>query len=453
MADTDLNAAIAVTRFGLGARPGEIAAARPDPRGWLKAQITRQGADQPSGDGAPLPDMRSRFDEFRQYRTMVQAAKGDMEARRMALAPIGQANQAEILARARLASTTPAGFRERWAMFWANHFTVAAKAPQVAVAVGPFEREAVRPYVFGRFEEMLFATSRHPGMLMYLDQPRSTGPGSMAGQRRGGGLNENLAREILELHTVGADAGYTQADVTEFARALTGWSMGGDTAGPDAGAYIYRAVMHEPGGRTVMGRSYGEGQEDQAARILTDLAASPKTARHLARKLAIHFVADEPPPALTARLERAYLNSQGDLAAVAVALIDAPEAWAAPQVKFKTPYEFLVSGYRAAGQAPAKAPRELTQPLTALGQPPYRAPQPNGWSDLAGDWAAPDAIVKRLAWAKGFAAAYPPADPVAAADQALGARLSAPVRTAVARAETRDEAFALLLMSPEFQRR
>ena len=319
MADTDLNAAIAVTRFGLGARPGEIAAARPDPRGWLKAQITRQGADQPSGDGAPLPDMRSRFGEFREYRTAVQAAKGDMEARRMALAPIGQANQAEILARAKLAATTPAGFRERWAMFWANHFTVAAKAPQVAVAVGPFEREAVRPYVFGRFEEMLFAASRHPGMLMYLDQPRSTGPGSMAGQRRGGGLNENLAREILELHTVGADAGYTQADVTEFARALTGWSMGGDTAGPDAGAYIYRAVMHEPGGRTVMGRSYGEGQEDQAARILTDLAASPKTARHLARKLAIHFVADEPPPALTARLERAYLNSQGDLAAVAVA--------------------------------------------------------------------------------------------------------------------------------------
>ncbi|MEO6339403.1 MAG: DUF1800 domain-containing protein [Caulobacteraceae bacterium] len=453
MADTDLNAAIAVTRFGLGARPGEIAAAKSDPRGWLKAQINRQGADQPGGDGAPLPDMRSRFSEFQQYRASLQAAKDDMEARRMALAPIGQANQAEILARARLASTTPAGFRERWAMFWANHFTVAAKAPQVAVAVGPFEREAVRPHVFGRFEEMLFATSRHPGMLMYLDQAQSIGPASTAGQRRGGGLNENLAREILELHTVGADAGYTQADVTEFARALTGWSMGGANAGPEAGAYIYRVAMHEPGGRTVMGRSYREGQEDQAARILTDLAASPKTARHLARKLAIHFVADEPPPALTARLERAYLDSQGDLAAVATALIDAPEAWAAPQAKLKTPYEFLVSGYRAAGQAPTRAPRELTQPLTALGQPPFRAPQPNGWSDLAGDWAAPDAIVKRLAWAKAFAAANAPADPTAAAEQALGARLSAPVRTAIARAETRDEAFALMLMSPEFQRR
>lgn len=450
MATQDLNAAIAATRFGLGARPGEIAAARSDPRGWLKAQITRSGADEPQG---MLPDMRSSFAAFIAYRDAVQAAKGDPEARKQANQPIVQGARDEILARAQLAVTTPASFRERWALFFANHFTVSAKAPQVAVAVGPFEREAIRPHVFGRFETLLTASSRHPGMLLYLDQAQSIGPGSQAGQRRGGGLNENLAREILELHTVGADAGYSQADVTEFARALTGWSMGGANAGPEAGGYIYRAAMHEPGLRTVMGRRYGVGQEDQAGRILADLAADPHTARHLARKLAIHFVADSPPASLMARLERAYLDSGGDLAVVAAALIDAPEAWAEPQTKFKTPYELVVSGYRAADVQPRNAQREINQPLAALGQTPFRAAQPNGWSDLASDWAAPDAIVKRLAWAKGFSAAFAPQNPMTAADQALGARLSPPVRNAIARAESRNEAFALLLMSPEFQRR
>jgi uncharacterized protein (DUF1800 family) len=450
MAAKDLDASIAATRFGLGARPGEIAAARSDPRGWLKAQIARTGADQLQ---ASLPDIRQSFAVFVAYRDAVQAAKGDPEARKQANQPIVEGARDEILARVQLATSTPAGFRERWTLFFANHFTVSAKEPQVAVAVGPFEREAIRPNVFGRFETLLTAATRHPGMLLYLDQAQSIGPGSPAGQKRKVGLNENLAREILELHTVGADAGYTQADVTEFARALTGWSMGAANAGPDAGAYLYRASMHEPGPRTVLGRRYDAGQDDQAARILADLAADPRTARRLARKIAAHFVSDTPPPALVARLEKAYIRSQGDLAVVAAALVDAPEAWAAPQSKLKTPYELIVSGYRAADAQPRMVVREIDQPLAALGQTPFRAPQPNGWSDLASDWAAPDAIVKRLAWAKGFAAAFAPQDPVAAADQALGARLSAPVRTAVARAETRDEAFALLLMSPEFQRR
>lgn len=450
----ELEAAVAVTRFGLGARPGEIAAATGDPRGWLRAQIRRQGADQPQLDGAPLPDMRARFVELVSYRQAVKAAGADMDARRMAGQGLNDNNVAEMLARAQLAAATPASFRERWTLFWSNHFTVAAKEIQVAVAAGPFEREAIRPHVFGRFEDLLLAAYHHPGMLLYLDQARSIGPGSQAALRRGGGLNENLAREILELHTVGADAGYTQADVTEFARALTGWSMGGPNAGGDEGAYLYRALMHEPGARTLMGRRYPEGEEDQAERILADLAVHPATARHVATKLAVHFVADQPPPALVARLETAFLRTRGDLSAVAEALIATPEAWDPAPVKFKTPYEFLVSGYRAAGAAPALGPREVAQPLTLLGQRPFGAPQPNGWSDLASDWAAPDAIVKRLTWARAFAGRYtPPGAPVEIAEAALGPRLSAPARTAIARAETREEAFTLLLMSPEFQRR
>jgi uncharacterized protein (DUF1800 family) len=187
---------------------------------------------------------------------------------------------------------------------------------------------------------------------------------------------------------------------------------------------------------------------------MVDLANNPATARHIARKLAVHFVADDPPPALVGRLEKAFGRSGGDLAAVAEALIEAPEAWTPEAAKLKTPYEFLVSAYRAADASPAIGPKEVAQPLTLLGQRPWGAPQPNGWSDMAADWAAPDALVKRLAWARAFATRYAPTgDPAEVADQALGARLTPAARTAISRAESRSEAFALLLMSPEFQRR
>ena len=449
----DLQAAIAVTRFGLGARPGEIDAAKGDPQGWLKAQIRRQGADQPQGD---LGSIRENFAALDARQQVIRNGAADPAMRREATAPLREGVIDEMLARARLAATTPAGFRERWTLFWANHFTVAAKALQVAAAVGPFEREAIRPNVFGRFEDLLVASNRHPGMLLYLDQAQSLGPNSqVATRQRRGGLNENLAREIMELHTVGADAGYTQADVTEFARALTGWSIGGQQV-PEAqrGAYIYRAAMHEPGERTIMGRRYGTGGEDQARRVLADLAGDRRTARHLARKIAVHFVADDPPAALTARLEAAWTTSGGDLSAVAAALIAAPEAWEPQARKLKTPYEFIVSGYRAASVQPRDGQREVAVALTALGQRPWAAPQPNGWSEMAADWAPPDAIVKRLTWAQAFSNAYAPqGSPAEIADSVLGARLSPVTRQAVSRAETRPEAFAILLMSPEFQRR
>jgi uncharacterized protein (DUF1800 family) len=473
-ADKDLNAAIAVTRFGLGARPGEIEAVKADPRGWLAAQIRPEGADEPLGPNGPLPSMRDSYrlvaDYQQEIRALRQPAATDMAApaaapaanaaadlaqqRQMAALPIRQAAGLEMLGRAQLGATTPTGFRERWSLFWSNHFTVAIKSLPTTVAVGPFDREAIRPHVFGRFADMLAASSAHPGMLLYLDQAQSAGPNSPSGRRRSAGLNENLAREILELHTVGAGGGYSQADVTEFARALTGWSMGGANAGADMGAYIYRAALHEPGPRRIMGRAYAQPAQDQAAAVLDDLAVHPATARHLARKLTRHFVADDPPPALVARLETAWTRSGGDLARVAAALIAAPEAWTPTPAKLKTPYEFLVSGYRAADAQPHDIAREVSNPLNVLGQRPFSAPQPDGWSDLASDWAAPDALVKRLAWARGFAQRYAPQGaPVEVARAALGARLGPRTEQAVARAESRPEAFALLMMSPEFQRR
>jgi len=487
LADQDLKAAIAATRFGLGARPGEIAEARRDPHGFLRAQIRRDGADLPAG----VATSSERLGEFREY----QLEKRDARLQKAAMASGGDGKPADpdardpvkvvgrmlrqdvgadFGARLQLAVTTGAGFRERWADFWANHFTVSATKAITGTVIGPYEAEAIRPNVFGRFTDLLGAVETHPAMLTYLDQVRSIGPNSRAAEylKTGGnprgvgrarlqrvanrsvGLNENLAREILELHTVGVNGGYSQADVTEFARAMTGLSVGGprDPAS-ETGTAVFRDPAHEPGERTVMGVRYRPGGKDQAGAILADLAAKPATATFVCTKIARHFVADEPSPALVARLEKAWTSSNGDLSRVAEALIAAPEAWAPTPAKFKTPYEFIVSSYRAAGAQPETFGK-VAPILTALGQKPFSAPSPKGWPEDAQSWAAPDAIVKRMQFAQAFsAAAVRDRDPKALAADALGARLTPDTAKAVARAESRAEGFALLLMSPEFQRR
>ncbi|WP_421931728.1 DUF1800 domain-containing protein [Phenylobacterium sp.] len=477
MADRDLDAAIAVTRFGLGARPGEIAQARSDPRGFLKAQIRPAGAAQPQAEPESAQARLAEFRAYQQDRRAMKQAQGPDAPKpdprdpvKMAQRMLREETGADFAARARLGAETPDGFAERWALFWANHFTVSATKLITATIVGPFEQEAIRPHVFGSFATLLGAAETHPAMLLYLDQAQSVGPGSPAAQvlKRGGGrggglaqaggrtpgLNENLAREILELHTLGVNGGYSQADVTEFARAMTGLSVGGLREDPSrAGAAVFRAAAHEPGARTVLGNRYPEGGKEQAGAILADLAARPETARHICGKIARHFVADDPPPALTARLERRWRETGGDLAQVARALVEAPEAWDPAPAKFKTPYEFLISSWRAAGGAPRDI-TVLAPVLNAMGQKAFSAPSPKGWPEDAAAWTAPDAIVKRMAWAQAFAAAaIQDRDPRALAAQALGARLSPAAATAIARSETRAEGFALLLMSPEFQRR
>jgi uncharacterized protein (DUF1800 family) len=456
--DRDLKSAIAVTRLGLGAKDGEIAAARGDPEGYLIAQIRPEGAEQPQ---ANAPTAAERFNEFRAYQQERQAAKqaGDVKTDpvKMAARMLRDDTGVDFLARVRLAAGTDAGFRERWALFWANHFTVSANKLVTATVVGPFEQEAIRPHVFGRFEDLLVASSGHPAMLLYLDQAQSIGPNSIAAQfqaRTGKhvGLNENLAREIMELHTVGVDAGYSQADVTEFARAMTGWSISG-LREPDAGRFTFRDRAHEPGARSIMGRRYAEGGEGQARAVMKDLAASPHTAHHLAVKIARHFVADDPPPTLVARLQRAYLDTNGQLGAVAKTLITSTETWNPIAAKFKTPYEFLVSSWRAAGVLPQDI-AAIAPVMNAMGQKAFSAPSPKGWPEEKEVWCAPDAVIKRMGWSEAFAAkAVGDRDPAQLADNALGARLSPLVAKTIARAETRPEGLSILLMSPEFQRR
>lgn len=495
MASSPTDAAIALTRLGLGARPGEIERVAADPRGWATAQIRPQGAPQPSG---AFSDTAQRVTQYVEYQSDAGLVRRDRrsapqvgatstpmpqtapapdadpdavarrEARQAARREITQDTAQEFLARAQLGATTDDGFAERWTLFWANAVTVSAVKFASGAFVGQYEREAIRPHVFGRFEDLVLAAEQHPAMLLYLDQARSVGPDSLAGARRNAGLNENLAREMMELHTVGADAGYTQADVTELARALTGWSiptardqrqaarprrarMAAAQAQPEANGFVFRPNVHEPGPRTVMGKTYPAAGLAQGQAILRDLARHPATAKRLSRRLAAHFVADAPPPALVARLEDAWTRSGGDLAQVARALVEAPETWTPQPAKIKTPYDFVVSTHRALGTRPQRI-QPLRQALLDMGQPPFAAPSPEGWPDAAADWAGPDALVKRLNWSR-TAADAAQADPSAVAAAALGPRLSERTRLAVARAESRPEALTLLFMSPEFQRR
>ena len=490
MPSQSLNAALAVTRFGLGGRPGEIALAARDPAGYLLAQIRPAGADQP---GLPGDDLSRRMAVFYQYNGRLKVLRAARKAAFAAaeapgpgggggdyagpvnrkgkprLGPDGErlirpkkdAGIAELhalvvadtRARLRFAATTSDAFRERWAQFWINHFTVGSRKAQNAMLNAAFEREAIRPHAFGRFADMATAAAHHPAMLLFLDQARSVGPNSRVGVARGWGLNENLARETLELHTLGAGAGYTQADVTEFAKALTGFGLVNRDRHPErAGGFAFNAGAHEPGGRTVLGRTYPGGGQEQADAVLAALAHDPRTARHLSTKVARHFIADQPPPALVAAIERAWLGSDGDLAKVAAALIRAPEAWAPAAAKVKTSYEFLVSCHRAAGM---DANQEGAAPLALerLGQEMFSPPSPRGWPDEGAAWATPTAITDRLRFAGGYAAALPAADPAAVAETAPGARVSPALAAALARAANRTEALTLLFMSPEFLRR
>ncbi len=470
------DAFIAANRFGLGAGAGEVGDIGADPRGWLLAQL--KGSEASPRALAGLASSREIFVALARFREQRRNAKktrrkpGRQQPRRRR----GSANRAdedavvgrfrdlvgpiymrEAAARTWAAIETGQPFREHLVHFWANHFTVSATKPQVIALAGAFEREAIRPHVTGRFTDMLLAAVRHPAMLMYLDNLRSVGPNSRLGRRRGLGLNENLAREILELHTLGVDAGYSQDDVTEFARALTGWTVANGRRVPGTpGTFAFVDVIHEPGRRRLLGRSYGDSGREQGEAILADLARHPATARHIATKLARHFIADAPPANAVERLARTFLDSDGDLAAVSAALVTFDPAWTPEPAKVKTPNEFVVSALRALNlkNGGEDMSRKLIGSLELLGQRPFAAPSPAGWPDTAGDWVGADAVLRRAEWAMALADKMGERiDPLALADRILGPLLSRESRTAIGRAESRAQGLAMLLASPEFQRR
>ncbi len=363
--------------------------------------------------------------------------------------------RAEALARLQRATLADCGFGERLVAFWSNHFCISAgKGGLARMWAGSFEREAIRPHVFGRFGDMLKAVEQHPAMLFFLDNQQSLGPDSRAGQNRKRGLNENLAREIMELHTLGVDGGYTQDDVTSLARIITGWTYAGRQGqlGPP-GSFVFNANAHQPGAQRLLGKTYENTGVAQGEAALADIARHPATAKFIATKFARHFVADDPPPALVARLAQVFSKSDGDLKALATALLDSDEAWAAPLTKVRSPYEFLVATGRLLARVPEDPMRYLGG-LNVLGQPLWSPAGPNGFPDSNAAWAAPEGMKLRLDISAQLATrlgdTIDPRDP--AGVRAGRCRLGETRRT-VERAESRQQALALLLMSPEFQRR
>ena len=432
-----LQGAIAATRFGLGARPGEIDDASHDPIGWVLAQS--EPLDAPGWHGM------AHSSELIAEARRVEAEEPRLIARRAWWA---KTSDNEQLQRIRHMVTTTAPFRERWAAFWRNHFALKL-GPYGEITAAAFAREVIDPHLFGRFEDMAAAAAMHPAMLFSLDQSGSVGPRSVFGQAHGRGLNENLARETLELHTLGVRGGYSQADVTELAKALTGWTV----AEQGFGAFLNDPARREPGPRRVLGQVWPE-TDDRAERIVRHLARQPATAEHLATKLARHFVADTPPAGLVKTLSAAFTASEGDLKAVARALATAPDAWVREQRKFKTPVEFVTSLHRATGALP-ETPTYAIGAVHGMGQLWVGARSPDGWSDDVSAWATPQGVALRAQYAWAHAHAAPARDSREFAQASLGALARRETNATLARGAgpDRPSAFALVAMSPEFQRR
>jgi uncharacterized protein (DUF1800 family) len=472
-----LQAEIAVLRFGLGARPGELAAAAGDARGWLTEQT--QGPVLLAGN-TPLALSDQIFTELQAARDEHRLAKRKADATAAAVPnPVRDAYlphyRAQVLARAQSAALTARPFGERLVHFWTNHFAVSADKGAVFGVAGTLENEAIRPHVDGRFAELLTAVEQHPAMIAFLDNQYSVGKDSVLGSlaarratrqlarsdgsgtpRREFGINENLAREILELHTLGVNAGYSQTDVTSFAQIITGWSIGGGKgrlAGGLAGRFYFRENLHQPGAKVFLGKTYHESGQRQGEAVLEDLAVHPATAHFIATKLVRHFVADDPPPALVARVARSFLKSGGDLPRVYAALIEAPEAWEADMRKFKTPEDFVFSSFRSLNVAPHQ-PEEVLRSFELLGQRQYTPGSPAGWPDTAKSWDGSDALMRRVLWASRVADRFEQGiDPVDLAASSLGNYARPETLTALRRASSGTQAVALLMMSPEFQRR
>ena len=466
--DSRMQAAVALNRFGFMPKTGVPS----DPRAALLADLTNPTAGQIVNHELPSVGEAARatfaFRQERREERFEKAvnARGSIDGDGTETRMVGlnakpdvekqapgvpqQIYLQEAKARFDAALSAEIGFVERLVWFWSNHFCVSADKGPVRSLCGTFEREAIRPHVRGKFADMLLAVETHPAMLLYLDNAQSIGPHSFAGQRRGKGINENLAREIMELHTIGVRSGYSQADVTNFAKVITGWSIV-PLKQEFGGVFMFNERLHESGAERIMGHDYDGVGFEQGRAVLLALARSPATAKHIASKLARHFVADEPPPSLVEGLAKRFRDTDGDLMEVSRMLVTAPEAWDAPPSKLRRPSEWLVNALRALNLTPPDV-RPFLQAQNMLGEPLWRPPAPNGFSDESAPWM--DGLAQRLDIANNLSRrAGEFIDPDAVASRALGPLLSKETKQTVALAESRPQAIALLLMAPEFQRR
>ncbi|CUH62931.1 hypothetical protein TL5118_00245 [Thalassovita autumnalis] len=403
--------------------------------------------------------------QIRQARSAAQKAAADKRLKTLFKAG-RQAERAWLWSVMMRRVWTRDAFRERLVAFWGDHFTARGKNGAVKRAAAAYVDTAIRPYLLGRFEDLLIAAVTHPLMLHYLDQIQSTGPNSLKARRKNGqlGLNENLAREVLELHTLGVEGTYSQRDVRQLAELLTGL-----TATPQKGR-VFRAELAEPGAEEVLGQLYGGGRarlRDIHA-VLKDLARHPATARHIAQKLAVHFISDTPPADLITALERAYLDSKGNLPTLYEVLLNHPAAMDPVLHNIRLPDEFVAAAMRALAVSPDRyyqlkrgRPREqfivqlFQRPMEIMGQPWLSPLGPDGWEEGDANWLTPQGLTSRLHWAlkapERLTDALP--DPRILVTEALGAEAPPAVRFAASAAEDRREGVALVLASPAFQRK
>lgn len=431
-------AIIAASRFGLGAPPEELVGIAADPRGWVLEQL--DAPPPPSSDGA------ERFKPSAEQVRLEFASRriADTEAKDAARKALREDYEAEAAWRTRLAATTATPVRERLVRFWSNHFTVSIDRGTTLPLAGPFEREAIRPHAMGRFADLLRAVMRHPAMLIYLDNAESIGPNSPAGLRRKKGLNENLARELLELHTLGVAGGYAQEDVQAMAAILTGWAVDRET-----GRFRYYPDRHEPGAKILLGTEYAEAGEEEGNLALENLAAHPATARFIATKLARHYIADEPPEAVIVALSRGYQESNGDIAHVMRLLVSRDEAWTPQATKLRGPDDVLAAVLRSYPELADMEDKALVNSLRVLGQAPWAAPSPAGWPDESYAWAGPQAIMLRLSWMRKIASELTKRGSTA---EKIGGLQEATSRI-MATSTDKAEILFLAMASPEFQRR
>ena len=486
-------AMIALRRFGLGARPGDIAKVGSDPRGFLLASFDRRSEillDDPDLEPSHVTfsaqmvaNQQKRAADLIKRETALDAAQQaisnnskldntqqraaaraqrpltNMEQQARVQPPLQKAARIrvenfvdEATVRFRHQASTDVAFPERLAMFWSNHFCIMARG-QIRGMAGAYEREVIRPHVLGRFVDMLKAVEQHPAMLMYLNNEQSFGPNSPAGKNQKKGLNENLARETLELHTLGVDGGYTQTDVTNYAKIITGWTLANlNTPGAIPGKFFYAPMRHEPGDWVVLGKTYPDRGMQTGIEAQEDFARHPATARHIARKLASHFVADDPPSSLVAKLEKTFRDTEGNLAEVSRALISADESWAPAAKKLLPPVDLVVALSRSLPYKTGAG--EMLRLANQLGQPLWQPNSPKGFPDDDNGWTNPSALNERLRIAEQVARQLDKSlDPRQLAEQVLGPDMHPETRQAIAHAETHEQGLELLIMSPDFQRR
>lgn len=448
--DQDKLALVALNRFGLGSRSGSLGAVRADAKAALLAEVNTLGIAHIVKGTLPT------------YEGACRAVDRDFLIQ-------DEINQAELAARIKKHMEPDIGFVERLVLFFSNHFSMSIdKDSAIRATIGQLERDVIRKNVLGSFKDMLLGVMKHPAMLRYLDNCDSIGPRSKAGKAWGAGLNHNLAREILELHTLGVSGGYTETDIDHLAAALTGWSYvrGWEADGHynggnrfNRGRFLFRAEWHEPGPKGLLGRVFSQTGVDQAVAMLAMLAVHPSTAQFLAFKLVRHFITDEPTPAMVDAIANVFHSTQGDLKAVAKALINLPEAWTLPLTKLRTPYELQIAMMRAMNRTYTAPTRWVFySTLDALYNYPWLHPAPDGYSDESGYWMSPDAMRIRLETAQMGAStmldiALFDRTPADLAHTMFGSAMADASSAAVSGTVVKRDGLATLFMLSEFQRR